>query len=163
MESHNAEATSTGRNETPNEQQDRNWNDILQELRVMQTGVQIIAGFLLTLPFQQRFDDLKPAAVALYLILVVLAATATCLMLVPVALHRQMFRLQRKSTVVSTGHLVLKTVLVLVGLLITGTTTLIYYVVVGGTAGAIVAGVFSAVLVGGLFIYPRIVKYNQVK
>lgn len=97
MESHDAEATSTGRDETPNEQQDRNWNDILQELRVMQTGVQIIAGFLLTLPFQQRFDDLKPAAVAIYLILVVLAATTTCLMLVPVALHRQMFRLQRKK------------------------------------------------------------------
>lgn len=163
MEPGDAQADNTGRNETPNEQQDRNWNDILQELRVMQTGVQIIAGFLLTLPFQQRFEDLTPGAVAIYLVLVVLAATTTCLMLVPVALHRQMFRMQRKSTVVSTGHLVLKAVLVLVGLLITGTTTLIYYVVVGGAAGVFVACIFSAALIGGLFIYPRIMKYDHGK
>src|SRR5439155_6937869 len=41
-------------NESPTERLDRNWNDILQELRVVQTGVQLLTGFLLTLPFQQR-------------------------------------------------------------------------------------------------------------
>lgn len=61
---------------------------------------------------------------------------------------------------VYTGHLVLNAVLVLVGLLITGTTTLIYYVVMRGPAGVIVACAFSAVLMGGLFVYPRIMKYN---
>ena len=59
MEAHATDATGSGdgadadsgRNETRNEKQDRNWDDLLQELRVMQTGTQIIAGFLLTLPF----------------------------------------------------------------------------------------------------------------
>ena len=42
----------SGRNETREEQLDRNWMELIQELRVLQTGVQILAGFLLTLPFQ---------------------------------------------------------------------------------------------------------------
>ena len=45
-----------GRNESPQEKADRKWGDILQELRVMQTGVQLLAGFLLTLPFQDKFE-----------------------------------------------------------------------------------------------------------
>ena len=48
----------SGRNETREEQLDRNWMELLQELRVLQTGVQILAGFLLTLPFQSRFETL---------------------------------------------------------------------------------------------------------
>ena len=40
------------RDETPQERADRNWNELLQELRVSQTGVQVLAGFLVTLPFQ---------------------------------------------------------------------------------------------------------------
>ncbi|WP_432208264.1 DUF6328 family protein [Citricoccus nitrophenolicus] len=46
------------RRETLGEKQDRNWNDLLQELRVVQTGTQIVTAFLMTLPFQSRFDDL---------------------------------------------------------------------------------------------------------
>ena len=46
------------RNESHDQRMDRNWNELLQELRVSQTGVQILAGFLLTLPFQQRFQGL---------------------------------------------------------------------------------------------------------
>lgn len=46
------------RNETPAERHDRNWNELRQELRVTQTGIQIRSGFLPTLPFQSRFTDL---------------------------------------------------------------------------------------------------------
>lgn len=151
-----AGSASTGRHETRNEQQDRNWDDILQELRVLQTGVQIIAGFLLTLPFQSRFDDLDSIAVTIYLGLVVLAAVTTCLMLVPVALHRKLFRLRQKDKVVAAGHRILKAVLVLVGVLIAGSTTLIFYIVVGGPSSLVVALVFALGLFGGLYLYPRI-------
>ena len=48
----------TNRNESAVEKLDRNWMELLQELRVLQTGVQILAGFLLTLPFQSRFETL---------------------------------------------------------------------------------------------------------
>ena len=49
------DSTDDGRDESAADRLDRNWNELLQELRVMQTGVQILSGFLLTVPFQQRF------------------------------------------------------------------------------------------------------------
>ena len=65
---------SDGRNETAIEKLDRNWMELLQELRVLQTGVQILAGFLLTLPFQSRFESLDDFQTNLYLANVALAA-----------------------------------------------------------------------------------------
>lgn len=52
------ETAGDGRNETRDEQLDRNWAELLQKLRVKQTGTQIVSGFLLTVPFQQRFAQL---------------------------------------------------------------------------------------------------------
>ena len=66
-----------GRNESVNQQMDRNWGELLQELRVLQTGVQILAGFLLTIPFQERFESLDDYQVGLYLTNVLLAALVT--------------------------------------------------------------------------------------
>lgn len=153
----------TGRRETRNEKRDRNWDDLLQELRVMQTGTQIIAGFLLTLPFQQRFAELNTGAVALYLALVALAAVATCLMLVPVAMHRQLFGLRLKDRLVRTGHRVVSVVLWLIGLLVVGTTALIFYAVLGGTAAAVAAAAFGIALVGAMVLYPRWTRLKERK
>ena len=61
----------------------RNWNEILQKLRVTQTGSQILTGFLLTLPFQQRFSDLDTFQVSVYLVLVVVATLTTVVSLTP--------------------------------------------------------------------------------
>ena len=58
------------RDETEAERLDRNWNDMLQELRVVQTGVQLLSGFLLTLPFTERFRTLDVWQERLYLALV---------------------------------------------------------------------------------------------
>ena len=55
---HGLDDRSDGRDETPNERADRNWNELLQELRVMQTGTQILTGFLLAVAFQPRFTDM---------------------------------------------------------------------------------------------------------
>lgn len=156
-----AQDADSGRRETRNEKRDRNWNDLLQELRVMQTGTQIIAGFLLTLPFQQRFSELDTLSVVLYLTLVVLAAVATCLMLVPVAMHRQLFGLRIKDRLVESGHRVVSVVLWLIGLLVAGTTALIFYVVVGAQEAAIVAVFFASGLVLALLVYPRFIRLGK--
>lgn len=153
----------TGRHETRNEKRDRNWDDLLQELRVMQTGTQIIAGFLLTLPFQQRFTDLDAFAVALYLGLVVLAAGTTCLMLVPVAMHRELFGLRVKDRLVASGHRVVSVVLWLIGLLVMGTTALIFYLVLDGLAASLVAAAFGLALLLGLVIYPRRIRGSRAR
>src|SRR5215213_2429038 len=78
--------------ETERERINRNWDELLQELRVTQTGVQILTGFLLTLPFQQRFEDLDDYQRDLFLVLVLLAVLTTALIVAPVSLHRILFR-----------------------------------------------------------------------
>ena len=72
------EPSPTERNETPAERLDRNWSELLQELRVTQTGIQILTGFLLILPFQARFLDLDPALVAVFLVSCQVEALAIC-------------------------------------------------------------------------------------
>src|SRR6478735_1694710 len=93
-----------GRDETPTQRADRNWGEVLQELRVLQTGTQILTGFLLALAFQPTFADLSGGQRAFYLVLVVLAALATIVALAPVALHRALFQQRLKREVVAYGH-----------------------------------------------------------
>lgn len=118
---------------------DRNWQDILQELRVIQTGVQLLAGFLLTLPFSARFDMLDVWQVRLYLAIVVVAALAVGVTLVPIMVHRRLFGELVKDRVVAIGHAFSQTVSALLGLLLVGIVTLVFSVTVSWTA-AIVAG-----------------------
>jgi hypothetical protein len=73
------------RGETEQERINRNWDELLQELRVTQTGVQILTGFLLTLPFQQRFALLDDTQQAVYLTTVGFAVLATGLLVAPVS------------------------------------------------------------------------------
>ena len=87
---------------------DRNFNDILQELRVTQTGVQILFGFLLTMPLQARFGELDHYEKALLVIAVLLLATATACIIAPVAWHRALFRHQLKKEIVDASNVFAK-------------------------------------------------------
>jgi hypothetical protein len=78
----------TGRNETEEERADRKWAELIQEVRVAQTGVQILFGFLLTVVFQPRYEDLADTDKTIYIVTVVLGASATGALIGPVSLHR---------------------------------------------------------------------------
>jgi hypothetical protein len=147
-----------GRTETPNERLDRNWNALLQELRVTQTGTQIIAGFLLTLPFQDRFADLDQFQVTVYLVLVCGAALTTALGLGPVSLHRLLFRRGAMAQVVDIGNRLVRATLVGVAFVLTGTTLLIFDVVMGRLAGFIAGGGVLIITILIWMIVPRLVK-----
>ncbi|OII69540.1 MULTISPECIES: DUF6328 family protein [unclassified Streptomyces] len=82
------DGTIRGRHETQEERADRRWGELLQEIRVAQTGVQILFGFLLTVVFTSRFTDLSRGDKVLYVTTVVLAATASGALIGPVAFHR---------------------------------------------------------------------------
>ncbi|MFK0181639.1 DUF6328 family protein [Streptomyces xanthochromogenes] len=82
--------TEQGRNETVEERADRKWGDLLQELRVAQTGVQILFGFLLAVVFQQRFTGLGDTDRAIYVTTVVLGAATTGALVGPVSFHRML-------------------------------------------------------------------------
>ncbi|GAB3271524.1 DUF6328 family protein [Sinomonas notoginsengisoli] len=119
------------RRETYAEKLDRNWAEILQELRILQTGLQLVAGFLLTLPFQSRFAALDDYSRALYLIMVVTAAIALLVVLTPLSVHRWLFRKQVKDRLVASGSWAAKVALGLAAVLIVGTSSLIFDVVLG--------------------------------
>ncbi|MFJ4628075.1 DUF6328 family protein [Streptomyces sp. NPDC088847] len=78
----------TGRDETEDERADRMWGELIQEVRVAQTGVQILFGFLLTVVFTPKYAELEHANQVLYIVTVVLGATATGALIGPVSLHR---------------------------------------------------------------------------
>ncbi|MEW2415523.1 DUF6328 family protein [Streptomyces sp. NPDC046866] len=77
-----------GRHESANERADRQWQELVQEIRVAQTGVQILFGFLLTVAFTAQFQNLARADRAIYIVTVVLGSLATGALIGPVALHR---------------------------------------------------------------------------
>ncbi|MGW2017004.1 DUF6328 family protein [Streptomyces sp. NPDC001927] len=77
-----------GRRETPEERADRRWSELMQEIRVAQTGVQILFGFLLTVVFAPRFTDLSDTDRTIYVVTVSLAAAATGALIGPVSFHR---------------------------------------------------------------------------
>ncbi|GLW48962.1 hypothetical protein Stsp02_46230 [Streptomyces sp. NBRC 14336] len=78
----------TGRDETEDERADRMWSELMQEVRVAQMGVQILFGFLLTVVFTPKYDDLGDTEKAIYLVTVVVGAAATGTLIGPVSLHR---------------------------------------------------------------------------
>ena len=145
-----------GRDETPNERSDRNWNDILQELRVALTGTELIGGFLLAVAFQSRFEELDSYQLALYLTLVALAGLATVVGLAPVTLHRTLFRHQVKERVVRTGNRLLVAHLVVVALLVIGVTSLIFDFAVSRAAGVTALVVGAIVVVVLWIVLPRL-------
>src|SRR6516165_1843909 len=90
-------ADDLGRNESEGERLDRNLAELLQELRVAGLGVQVLFGFLLSLPFTNRFSQVSTGERALYLTDLLLAGLATALLLAPVAYHRLVFRRREKG------------------------------------------------------------------
>jgi hypothetical protein len=139
------------RNENESQRLDRNWGSLLQELRVVQTGAQLVTGFLLTLPFQQRFDTLGSTVQRIYLATVACSIGATLLLIAPVLMHRVLFRQRRLVTLVSTAHWCALAGVLLLGLALVGVAVVIFDAVAGTSAGWI-AGACAAVAMALLWI-----------
>jgi hypothetical protein len=92
------------RDETAKQRWDRNFTDLLQELRVAQTGVQILFAFLLTLPFSNGFPDTTAFQKDVYVVALLSAAAAAAMIIAPVAFHRALFRQGRKPELVHYAH-----------------------------------------------------------
>jgi hypothetical protein len=86
--------------ETDDERWDRNFYDLLQEVRVAQTGVQILFAFLLTLPFAARFNATSELDRVIYVITLLSAAAASAFLIAPVSYHRLLFRMGKKPELV---------------------------------------------------------------
>jgi hypothetical protein len=146
-----SQPTEPERRETPTERLDRNWEDLLQELRVVQTGVQLLTGFLLTLPFQDRFADIEDFQRHAYLVTVGCAIGATGFLIAPVSLHRLVFRRHLRRQMVNVAHYFALTGLALLAGAVVGVVLLTFGLVAGDTAGG-VAAIVAAVLLAVLWV-----------
>ena len=138
------------RDETAMQRLDRNWADLLQELRVLQTGVQLLTGFLLTLPFQNRFAELTAFQEFIYLATVALAVGSIGFLIAPVSLHRILFRRHARHVMVAMTHRLAVIGIALLSVAITGVVLLIFDVVAGRTVG-VLAATGAAVLLAALW------------
>ena len=150
------------RDETPTERADRNWDELLQELRVTQTGIQILSGFLLTLPFQQRFTALDDPLRTLFLVAVVLATVSTGLVVAPVASHRLLFRKHHKIALVDTSDRLAKLGLACLGLTVVVVLALVFGFVLGDGA-ALVAGGAALILFLALWLVVPMMVLRQAR
>ncbi len=149
---------SRARGESEIERLDRNWNSLLQELRVVQTGVQLLTGFLLTLPFQQRFSVLAGPMRYVYLTTVGLSVGATVLLVAPVSIHRLLFRRHRLQVLVSAAHRCAYAGLALLGAALTGVTIVVFDAVSGDSAGLIAGACALALFTFFWWVLPLILR-----
>ncbi len=134
----------------------RNWDELLQEIRVTQTGVQILTGFLLTVPFTQRFADLTAFQKDVYLAVLAGSVITTGLVVAPVAFHRALFRKRRRELLVESGNRFALAGLATLALTVSGVVLLVVDVVSGTRAGVVSGGAMIALLLVLWFVLPRV-------
>jgi hypothetical protein len=139
------------RHESEAERIDRNWDDLLQELRVSQTGVQILTGFLLTLPIQPSFRTLSTFERDAYVAAITGSIVATGLLITPVAMHRALFHRRRKETLVQAGHRISQVGLFFLAAAVTAVVALVFSLVFTEPVG-LGAAVAAALMFLGLWL-----------
>jgi hypothetical protein len=137
----------SGRDETEVERLHRNFDELLQELRVAIPGVQVLFAFLLVAPFNQRFADLTAGQERLYLVALLCAGFATAFLVAPTAHHRLTFRLQDKPHIVKVGNRLAVAGLAFLALAMTAAIALVTDVVFDAATAVV-----CAALVGGMFL-----------
>ena len=142
------------RDESEAERADRNLGELLQELRVAGLGVQVLFGFLLSLPFTNRFTHLSPGQRNLYLATIVLAAVATALLLGPVAYHRLVFRQGEKDRLVRAANIMAIAGLAAVGLAVSCAILLVTGYVSSGLTAALITAFVTLLFAGLWFALP---------
>jgi hypothetical protein len=149
------------RGETETERLDRNWSDLLQELRVVQTGVQFLTGFLLTLPFQQRFSVLDTHSQDVYLATVAAAVSATAALVAPVSVHRLLFRRHARLSLVTIAHRCALVGLTMLGLAVCGVVNVVTALVVSTGAASIASAITAALYLSVWVALPIAIRKRQ--
>jgi hypothetical protein len=147
--------------ESEQEQWKRNFAELLQELRVVQTGNQILFAFLLTVGFSAGFAETTPLQRYVYVATIIAAAAATTLIIAPVSHHRLLFRQGEKEHVVRTASRLAVWGLVFVMLAMLGALFLAVDYVMGNTWAAIVASIAVVFHVVFWYVLPLRRKWRE--
>jgi hypothetical protein len=146
------------RGETTAQRLDRNYGELLQELRVVQTGVQILFAFLLSLAFYERFTELSTAQRNFYFCTLLVAVLASAVLIAPVAHHRMLFGQRRKDVLVAHSNRMAIIGLALVMLALAGSVSLIADVLFSRAVSITVVGGVIVAFVILWFIMPRLYR-----
>jgi hypothetical protein len=133
---------------------DRRFIELLQELRVMQTGIQILFAFLLTLPFSNRFGDLTHGQTVIYVLTLAAAAVATAFLIAPVSFHRLTRTAVNKLRIVRVAARLAQVGLLLLLLAVGGAVYLVTDFVLNTSWARLICGVLAAVYVGLWYVLP---------
>lgn len=137
----------------------RNFDELLQELRVAQTGVQILFAFQLTVAFTERFARASRFERSTLLVNILLATAAAASMIAPVAWHRLLFHLGRRREIVRSANGFALAGLVLLAGSMAGTVMLVAEVVVGAAWAWLVGGFAGALFAMLWFILPLRIRF----
>ncbi len=142
------------RHETPAERHDRQLGELLQEVRVVVPGVQVLFAFLLVVPFSARWGDVTDLQRDVYFTTLILTAVATALLMAPGAIHRVLFERGEKEFIVNAAQRALLAGLGALALAIALAVFLIADVLFDVTAAAIAAGCVFGFTVGLWYVVP---------
>lgn len=143
-----------GRHESPVQQADRQFGEILQELRVVLPGVQVLFAFLLTMPFSARFEDTTDFQQSVYFVTLLSTTVATVLLMAPTALHRLRFGRGMKGDIVAVSHRLTLGGLAALGLAITCAVLLVSDVLFDLWAALVVGGAVLVLIAGLWWVLP---------
>jgi hypothetical protein len=143
-----------GREETEHERVDRNLTDLLGELRVALPGVQVLFAFLLTVPFQQRFQTASSFDKNVYWVTLCTTALASILLIAPSAYHRVEFRMQDKDHIVEIANRYALAGFFFLGVGMTGAILLVTNFLFGTTRAAITTVAAAAVFATVWYLVP---------
>jgi amino acid transporter len=144
------EAAERQRDETKPERLDRNTVELLNELRIAGTGIQVMFAFLLVVPFNSRWSTVDDLERVVYFVTLLLVALAAFLLMAPPIHHRLLFRRGEKPFLLRIANDLAIAGMACLALGFVGILLLISDVVVGGIATVLVPGI-AALLVGGLW------------
>ncbi len=153
-----AEAEDSGsqknRNESEADRLDRNYNELLQELRVAETGVQVLFAFMLSIAFQERFETLDDVQRTIYVITLLFCTLSIALLVAPVAFHRLVFRQGLKDELVKiTSKLALAGTTFLLLAVLSGVLLILDHVV-GRTFAIVTTSLLAVVFVSLWLLLP---------
>jgi hypothetical protein len=150
------------RRESRAERLDRNTIELINELRVAGTGIQVLFAFLLVVPFNNRFTHLSTFERWLYFFALICIAAAAMLLIAPSIHHRLLFRLKQRAYLVSTGNAMLIAGCAFLSVGMTAILVLISDVIFGALA-AVIVGVLTASVVGGLWFAMPLMRRREVR
>lgn len=143
-----------GRHESELERLDRQFNDLLQELRVSQTGVQILFAFLLTIGFSTGFTDSTHFERVIYVVTLLATAAATAFFIGPVSYHRLVFRLNQRAALVQAGSRMAQIGLGFLLLAICGSVLLVTHVVISEVWSSVLTAGTATLFIGVWYVIP---------